>query len=216
MNVPNTRISRCIRLLSLLQSQTARNRVELARELEVSGRTILRDLRTLKEAGVSLHYDPRRAGYVLKPPVRSAASPLTDDELMTLLLAAQASLASAPAFGDLVLQASTKLLAWTEPARRDKAARVLKSLVVRSPLGLSPARAEALWREITQAICHERQVRIKYASSDDPALLRVVDTTVYGLEVDVNGWYVLARHSADKRTRRLDIKCIRGIETTSQ
>jgi predicted DNA-binding transcriptional regulator YafY len=210
--MPAWRLCRCIRLLNLLESQASYGAAELARELGVSKRTVYRDLGALAEAGVSLRFESKRAGYVVESPSRSTLS-LSEDELTTLLLAAQSSLGSDPGFGDLVRQASTKLLARAESSLREKAARALKSLVVDSPLKLRLDGAESIWREVTQSISRRQRVRLSYRVPGDPVRLSSETVIPFQLGVSREGWYILARGEGNARIRRFDLGCIRGIQS---
>src|ERR1700741_4296544 len=59
----NKRIIRIIRLLNLLQFGEGHNCSSLAKACGVQRRTILRDLRTLHEAGVPVEYDRKARRY---------------------------------------------------------------------------------------------------------------------------------------------------------
>jgi predicted DNA-binding transcriptional regulator YafY len=147
------RLSRCIRLLNLLQSRVSYSAVELAHELEVCKRTVYRDLHALEEAGIPVRFDEGRAGYVVEASFRLRALPLADDEAVALLLAAHtSSLVSNHHFGSLVRQASAKLLTLVPLPLREKASGVLKSLIVQSPAGLRSSDAEAACHQLIQVI----------------------------------------------------------------
>ena len=76
------RFARILKLLELLQGRDRHDTVSLAKELEVSRRTVLRDIDVLRLAGVGPDYDPSQKGYVLHGDYRFAVAGLTDDELL--------------------------------------------------------------------------------------------------------------------------------------
>ncbi len=75
------RFARILKLLELLQCRVRHNAVSLARELEVSRRTIQRDLNVLELAGIDYSHDAVQGCYVLRGDYRFAVTGLTDDEL---------------------------------------------------------------------------------------------------------------------------------------
>ena len=76
------RFARILKLLELLQGRDRHDTVSLATGLEVSRRTVLRDIDVLRLAGVGLDYDTSKKGYVLHGDYRFAVAGLTDDELL--------------------------------------------------------------------------------------------------------------------------------------
>jgi predicted DNA-binding transcriptional regulator YafY len=78
----SVRFARILRLLELLQGRDRHDTVSLANELEVSRRTVLRDIDVLRLSGVGLDYDPSGKSYVLHGDYQFAVAGLTDDELL--------------------------------------------------------------------------------------------------------------------------------------
>ena len=60
------RLRRLLRLSLLFQARANLDAVKLSRLLEVSKRTILRDIRVLQEAGLDVAFDPAAKAYVLQ------------------------------------------------------------------------------------------------------------------------------------------------------
>ena len=79
--------SRLLTLLLLLQTHQRMTTGELAERLEVSRRTVLRDVEALSEAGVPVYAERgRHGGIVLLPGARLNASHLDPAEIDALLL----------------------------------------------------------------------------------------------------------------------------------
>lgn len=82
--MPNTRLARLLRVMTLVRGRLARTAADLAGELGVSPRTVFRDLEALGLAGVPCRFDAEAGGYRIDgdfflPPVQ-----LTLGEAMAL------------------------------------------------------------------------------------------------------------------------------------
>jgi predicted DNA-binding transcriptional regulator YafY len=84
------RIARTIRLLGLLKSGPIYNSQRLADELSVSRRTVYRDLRALREAGVAVLIDKWSDAYYVRQR-EPGQIPLSHDQVVLLALAAHLS-----------------------------------------------------------------------------------------------------------------------------
>jgi predicted DNA-binding transcriptional regulator YafY len=76
------RFARILRLLELLQSRVRYKAGSLAAELEVSVRTVQRDLEVLELAGIPCQYMAEQGGYVLSGDYRFTVTGLTREELL--------------------------------------------------------------------------------------------------------------------------------------
>ncbi len=78
----HVRFARILKLLEILQGRRRQNAASLAQEMEVSVRTVRRDLEVLGLAGVRVEYDRVEQSYVLHGDYRFAVTGLTDEELL--------------------------------------------------------------------------------------------------------------------------------------
>ena len=89
------RADRLLSILLLLQVNRRMTAGELARRLEVSPRTIHRDMEALSAAGVPLHAERGRdGGWVLPEPFRTNLTGLTEPEIQALFMSTPPSLLS--------------------------------------------------------------------------------------------------------------------------
>ncbi len=115
--------SRLLSLLMLLQTRGRLTALALAEELEVSERTIYRDLEALSEAGVPVYAERGPGGgCALLEPYRTALTGMTPDEAQALLLLSIPDPLAALGFAPELRGALLKLRAALPRAGRERAA----------------------------------------------------------------------------------------------
>lgn len=173
---------------------------ELAEELEVSVRTVYRDVAALQAAGVPLWTETGpRGGVRLLDGWRTRLDGLSGDEASSLFLAGAGNAAAELGLGTILASAQTKLLATMPPELRGRAGRVRERFLLDAPhwfhrdepLDALPVLADALWSE--------ERVEIRYRRGE-----RVVTRRVdpLGLVLKAGVWYVVARVDTHMRTYR--------------
>lgn len=194
------------RLLSILMLLQARGRLSaraLAAELEVSERTILRDIDQLSAAGVPLWGERGRyGGFVLASGWTTELTGMTSAESQALLLAGLPGPAKELGLGEAAVSSRLKLLASVPTALRAGAAVVAERLHVdpvdwyRSP---DPPR---FLQEAAQAVWQNLRIEVDYTSWNSRAL-RTLEPL--GLVLKAGVWYLVAcaPERPDPRTYRL-------------
>ena len=126
------RADRLLALMLLLRSRGRLSAATLARELEVSTRTVLRDVEALSSAGVPIYAERGRAGgFALLPGFTTDLTGLTPDEALALLTAGSRSDAAALGMAPALASAMRKVLAAMPDARRDAATSAAERVAVR-------------------------------------------------------------------------------------
>lgn len=204
------------RLLSILLLLQTRGRVpaaELANRLEVSVRTIYRDVEALSGAGVPVYAERgRHGGIALLPGYRTDVTGLTQDEARALFV-----LAARGAHTDLGLDgalgsALRKVMAALPAPHRPAAELTSERILVDPTRWLSPAHPPTDLGVLQTAVFADRRLRLTYRhGGTDTDRTYTVDP--YGLVAKANVWYLIADH---RRTPHLyRVSRVRAAELTA-
>ena len=199
MNV--SRIHRLLQIVNLLQGHRAYNADELADELQVSRRTVFRDLNALEMAHIPYYYDPQDEGYRINPSFFFPAVNLTLAEALSLLILT----GRAKDADDLPLlnhgaQAAAKIESVLPSSIRDHVGSVLDGLSVRhGPKALHEGH-ETHFNTLAEAVAHRRIVRLRYDSFFEGKKIAV---TVHPLRLVFlrRAWYLIAYTPSQRDTR---------------
>ena len=124
---------RTLRILKCLQSGPAFNARELSEMLNVSRRTIYRDLQLLRAAGITVDFDGEQGAYVVESDTVAVISPvhLGQDDVARVLVAAHLScLQSFPDFAESSRELLAKALTNQPPELRNSISRMLNACTV--------------------------------------------------------------------------------------
>ena len=194
------RASRLVNLLLLLQTRGGLTAAELARELEVSVRTIHRDVEELSAAGVPIFAERGPHGGIrLVDGYRTRLTGMTADEAEALFLAGMPGPAAQLGLGTVVAAAQLKVMAALPPELRSRASRLVERFHLDAagwfqadePVPELPALAAAVW--------DGRLARITYARGSGD-----VERTLAPLGLVLKGgvWYVVGLVDGQVRTYR--------------
>lgn len=206
---------RLLSLLLLLQGSGRTSARELAERLEVTQRTIHRDVEALSSAGVPVYAERgRNGGIALLPGYRTDVSGLTAMEARALFVfAGRGSPAADLGFENDLRGALLKLMAALPPPQRpgvdDAQQRVLVDprgwMRAAEDLPHLPAIQEAVWAGT--------RVRLRYkASGAASASERVLDP--YGLVSKAGVWYLIAADRDEPRIYR--VSRVEGVAATPE
>ncbi|MDY0815935.1 helix-turn-helix transcriptional regulator [Kitasatospora purpeofusca] len=183
------RTARAISLLLLLQARRSMTGAELAAELEVSERTVQRDVLALAEAGVPVYADRGRAGgYRLLDGYRTRLTGLDRAEAEVLLLAGLPGPLQDMGLADPALAARLKVTGELGGAPAAGARR----FHLDAPGWFRDAPVPPLLAEVARAVWGGRLLRARYRRRPeaDP-VERVLRPS--GLVLKAGTWYLVAR-----------------------
>ncbi|MEV6039166.1 WYL domain-containing protein [Nonomuraea sp. NPDC052116] len=202
------RADRLVSLVLLLRQHGRLSAVALARELEVSTRTVLRDIEALSSAGVPVYAERgRHGGFALLPGFRTELTGLNHDEALALLIAGSRRGAQAFGLGSALASAMLKVVDALPESYRDTAAGAAERLLIDPETDLLSRRLVAeevpdtVVAEVRRAVLAGHKLRIHYAALDQSPKWRTVDPI--GLVTVRDQGYLLATRSGADRTYRL-------------
>ncbi|KNE82286.1 MULTISPECIES: helix-turn-helix transcriptional regulator [Streptomyces] len=189
------RAARLIRMVLLLQSRPSMTGAELARELEVSERTVARDVLALSEAGVPVYAARgRTGGYRLIGGYRTRLTGLARGEAETLFLSGVPSALRAMGLADTASAARLKVAAALLPELSDTPASAAQRFHLDAPgWWQEPVTPEPL-PLIAEAVWGDRLLTARYrrrAETGGTEVRRTLEP--YGLVLKAGVWYLVAR-----------------------
>ncbi|GAA2421587.1 WYL domain-containing protein [Streptomyces pulveraceus] len=191
-------------MVLLLQSRPAMTAAELARELEVSERTVTRDAQALSEAGVPVYADRGRAGgYRLVGGYRTRLTGLARDEVEALFLSGLPSALREMGLEDAASAARLKVSAALLPSLRDASDSAGRRFHLDAPGWYQEPVTPELLPAVAEAVWDDRIVRARYRRGGaDGEVER--EMAPHGLVLKAGVWYVCARVADDFRVYRID------------
>ncbi|MFI6262784.1 helix-turn-helix transcriptional regulator [Micromonospora sp. NPDC051006] len=184
------RASRLLSVLLLLQAHGRMTATQLAERLEVSTRTIYRDVESLHASGIPLYGEAGHAGgYQLLDGWRTRLTGLTTEEADRLFLAGLPGPADELGDGAVVAALQLKLHAALPPPLRERAALLQQRFHLDTAGWFADGDASAHLSPAADAVWRQRRIEVRYRSWAGE-VTRVLDP--YGLVLKGGRWYVVA------------------------
>ncbi|MGW6447311.1 helix-turn-helix transcriptional regulator [Lentzea sp. NPDC055074] len=202
------RADRLVSLVLLLRRHGRLSAATLARELEVSTRTVLRDIEALSAAGVPVYAERGRlGGFALLPGFQTELTGLNHDEALALLVAGSRRGAQVFGLGSSLASAMLKVVDALPESYRRTAAGAAERLLIDPEIDLLARRTveeelpDAVVAEVRRAVFAGHRLRIHYEARGNAPEWRTVDPI--GLVTVREQGYLLAQRSGEDRTYRL-------------
>src|SRR5262245_2621320 len=203
------RADRLVSLMLLLRQRGQLTADTLARELDVSTRTVLRDIEALSAAGVPVYAERgRHGGFALLPGFRTELTGLNHDEALALLVAGSSRGHQVFGLGAALASAVRKVVDLLPDRHRatepDAARRLLldpETDLLPHPPSVADAVPAAMVVEVRRAVVAGHKLRIHYGAACQAPKWRTVDPI--GLVTVRDRAYLLAARAGEDRTYRL-------------
>ncbi|MFJ8532689.1 helix-turn-helix transcriptional regulator [Streptomyces sp. NPDC093591] len=188
------RAARLIKMVLLLQARSSMTAAELARELEVSERTVTRDAQALSEAGVPVYADRGRAGgYRLIGGYRTRLTGLARSEAEALFLSGVPGALREMGLEDAASAARLKVSAALMPSLRDASRTAAQRFHLDAPNWFREPKAPELLPAVADAVWDDRRIVARYRRGETEVERELEP---YGLVLKAGVWYLCARVAA--------------------
>lgn len=204
------RASRLVNLLLLLQTRGGMTAGQLAAQLEVSVRTVYRDVEALSEAGVPVYAERGPHGGVrLVDGYRTRLTGLNEDEAQALFLSGLPGPAAELGLGTVVAAARLKVLAALPPELRARASRLTQRFHLDAPGWFRSAEPVPHLEALAAAVWEARRVKVSYRRADH-TVERLLEPL--GIVLKAGIWYLVA--GAEGQIRSYRVSRVEGVTVT--
>lgn len=202
--------SRLLRILMLLQSRGRLSSTQLAAELEVSPRTVLRDIDALSAAGVPVWGEPGRSGgFQLQDGWSTQLTGVTAAEAQALWLAGLPQAAAELGLGGAAASARLKLLASVPAPQRGASDRVAQRLHLDPLDWYRAADTPQHLQTVAEAVWQGRCIKVQYESWKG---LQRRQLDPLGLVLKAGAWYLVALPAGGREARSYRLASLRACE----
>lgn len=197
------RADRLLSIILLLQTRGKMTAKALAEEMEVSRRTILRDINALSFSGVPVYSEGGHGGGVaLAEEYRTTLTGLNTLEVQSLFVAHNNEALRDVGLGDAGERLILKLLAALPQTHHSTADHIRQRLMIDPTWWWHETSISPFWEEIQQAVYEDRMIKAQYENDDGDITERTL--APYSLICKSSVWYLLAERDGDLRTYRVD------------
>lgn len=196
------RADRLLSMLMLLQTRGRLTAHQLAIELEVSERTIYRDVTALNSAGVSIYTEGGHGGGIsLVESYRTDLTGLRPEEAQAISMLNIPEPLIRLGVGQELKAALLKLSAAVPPSVREKQAQARHRIHLDATWWFQPEEPMPCLQIIQQAVWQDRLLKINYRGDFDTIGEQVVEP--YGLVAKASIWYLVFSCEGHIRARRV-------------
>ncbi|MCU0481117.1 MAG: YafY family transcriptional regulator [Anaerolineae bacterium] len=207
------RADRLLSIMLILQAQGKTTTLALSEKLEVSRRTILRDIDALSIAGIPIHADAgHNGGVYLDEHYRVSLTGLTESEVRALFVFNQPSPLRDVGLGRAVEDTLLKLFAIL-PAQHRQEAEWIQQRILLDPASWWPPGETLPHLEILKvAVFGDYRIQVRYSHGDGRVVEHILEP--YSLVAKASVWYLIARRDGELHTYR--VSRLIAVETMNE
>ena len=197
------RADRLLSIILLLQTRGKMTARALAEELEVSRRTILRDINALSYSGVPVYSEGGHGGgFSLAEEYRTTLTGLNTLEVQSLFVSSNHEALRDVGLGDAGERLLLKLLAALPNAQHSTADHIRQRLMIDPTWWWRETSISPFWEEIQRAVYEDRMIKAQYENYDGHIAERTL--APYSLICKSSVWYLLAERDGELHTYRVN------------
>lgn len=207
--------ARLLRLVSLLAVRPSWTCGELAARIEVTERTVRRDIARLRELGYAVESDPGPwGGYRLRPGTRTPPLILDDEEALAVAVGLREAALSGALGGDQAALSALLKLRQVLPRRVADRLGDMDAAFVHTPRAGGPQVPPGMLLELAAACRRAERARLSYRDWEGRATVRDVDP--YRLVHTGHRWYFVARDVERDRWRTFRADRVQRLRPTGR
>jgi predicted DNA-binding transcriptional regulator YafY len=196
------RADRLLSILLLLQSRGKMTTQVLADSLEVSRRTILRDVDALSYAGVPIYAEGGHGGGItLDEKYRTTLTGLNEIEIRALFINENNQFLKDIGLSEAALSTRRKLSAALPLGQQPIAEQVRQRIYIDPTWWWQADQAMPFWGELQRAVFEDRRIQAMYENYQGEVAERVLEP--YSLVAKASHWYLIAKRRQEYRLYRV-------------
>lgn len=197
------RADRLLSIILLLQTRGKMTAAELAGELAVSRRQILRDVDALSLAGIPVYSESGRGGGIaLVDEYRTSLTGLNQFEVQSLMIMNNNHALREIGLGDAADQLLMKMLAGLPKSQRSTADHIRQRLLIDPTWWWHDPAMPAFWDDLQKAVYEDRLIEVTYENYNGETSEKLL--APYSLVCKSSLWYLLAEREDELRTYRVN------------
>lgn len=196
------RADRLLAIMLLLQTRGKLTAQWLADRLEVSRRTILRDIDALCAAGVPIYAEGGHGGgFALDEDYRTTLAGLQDKEVRTLFIGDNTQLLGEIGLGAAAESTMLKLRGVLPAVHQPSVDHMRQRILIDPVWWWRDTQPLPAWEDLQTAVYEDRQIRVVYERHNGESTERILEP--YSLVAKSSVWYLVAHHAEEIRTYRV-------------